>query len=352
MKSLACIVVAGICLTLCTPASAELRPVPCSLAEPPPAGAPKLSDEQATQFAKALVDRLASRVKTLEPAELHVDVPTFDWAQGELLNILTYFELSPAWDVLVLPATPLPTILIERSGADQHSIRWIISAAHAAKHDAQIETFLGITRATSQSGRTSVVRLADTLPTGKGRSRLHLEGATFSVEFLELSSAAKLPETEGALEELERLLSSLRTAVVPDDPLRTMKNLRATAGKVHEKVNAPHMQVRGDTGEGLEVTAWVNAQEPGVTELRARDAHTNKPLSLLRSQRRLQQRLGWTEDAGELMRYETSATVPETQTGFGKVHDVVFELWFTPDHAARPARKLTETRREVEGWER
>ena len=93
----------------------------------------------------------------------------------------------------------------------------------------------------------------------------------------------------------------------------------------------------------------LNPGEPGEVYLKAFEVTQGTAISVDRLRERSAERMGWSEDPGEVFLSNTNFTIYEGD--WDEPYAARVEVWFVPD-ARQPERKLMEKPSKIEGWMR
>ncbi len=161
---------------------------------------------------------------------------------------------------------------------------------------------------------------------------------------VEIDAAGNLPKTPGLLAEVEAELAAVRRATENGKPLSALSTTDTRKG-------APSVSIDDSAKQDLDIEAWINPGEAGITELRVKSGDGSKDLMISHSHLYARERVGYSGDPSQLFYANSKVVILELATGWDSTHDVLFQLWFTPDSGGA-ARKLIERRQTVSGWER
>ncbi len=180
-------------------------------------------------------------------------------------------------------------------------------------------------------------------------SCLQLESGKTALRILEKSPYRGRPLTGMALnflkKELEGLFTS-KTALEKGFDSSLMPLFSVRKGKCDIKVRA------GLQPGIYQVDAFINPGEKGYVYLKLFEGTKNMPLE--ESQEDIyyasKEYTGWSDNKNEQFFYNSRITVYEG--GFHSSYPARFELWFHPDDASTPERKLVDKIFIISGWER
>ncbi len=161
---------------------------------------------------------------------------------------------------------------------------------------------------------------------------------------VEIDDVGNLPKTPGLLVEVETELAAVRKAVQDGKPLSAISPTDTHKG-------APSITIDDSAKQELDIEAWINPGMPGVTELRVKSGDESKDLTISHAHLYARERVGYSDESEQLFYANSKVVVEEIATGWDSKHDVLVQLWFTPDSGGA-GRKLLERRQTISGWER
>jgi hypothetical protein len=161
---------------------------------------------------------------------------------------------------------------------------------------------------------------------------------------VEIDNVGDLSKTPDLLGEVETELAVVRKATQDGKPLSALSPTDTRKG-------AASITIDDSAKQELDIEAWINPGTPGVTELRVKSGDGSKELTISHAHLYARERVGYSDDSAQLFYANSKVVIREIATGWTSKHDVLFQIWFTPDSGG-PAQKLIERRQIISGWER
>jgi hypothetical protein len=169
-------------------------------------------------------------------------------------------------------------------------------------------------------------------------------GYPFSTKPGQAAIVVEPPSDERAQEVLDELqsLAKSKTAVEQGFDPELMPKFSIRSGKPELRVWSYHSGSFGC----YSLDAFVNPAEPGFAYLAVFDAVKNTPLRIQSPERTIEY-IGWSNKPEETFFYNTIVYLESGDSTYE--YPARFELWFKPDDAKKPERKLVEAVYKVSG---
>jgi hypothetical protein len=95
----------------------------------------------------------------------------------------------------------------------------------------------------------------------------------------------------------------------------------------------------------------LQAGEAGRDRVAGEVWRRSKDFTIWHSHLYARERVGYSDDSAQLFYANSKVVIEEIASGWNSKHDMLFQLWFTPD-SGEAAQKLVERRQTISGWER
>jgi len=201
-----------------------------------------------------------------------------------------------------------------------------------------------LTQAAPDAGATQVANCSYRLIPSRRIAHLYVGVPHLWISTVEIDNTGNLPKTPDLLNEVETELAAVRAATQDGKPLLALLPTDTRKG-------APSIRIDDSAKQELDVEAWINPGEPGITDLRVKSGDGSRDLTISHAHLYARERVGYSDDPSQLFYANSKVIITETATGWNSEHDVLFQLWFVPDSGAA-ARMLVERRQTIRGWER
>lgn len=289
----------------------------------------------------------SSGTKTLD-----VNLPSLKYfCDGKECDLKRYIEASPRWRVGVERLDGKDVAIAYRRLESRITTNGFIGSKTQtrvgfvfAEKPAE-PTFMSpcVTQVAPDAGATEVAVCSYRLIPFQRNAYLFVGVPNLWLSTVEIDSAGDLSKTPGLLKEVEAELAGVRIAAEDGKPLAALPSKETRKGE-------PAMTIDDSEQQELHIEAWINPGEPGVTEVRVKSGDGSKDLTISQAHLYARERVGYSEDPAQLFYANSKVEIRETAKGWNSTHDVLFQLWFTPDSGGDP-RKLIERRQTISGWE-
>lgn len=290
----------------------------------------------------------SSGTKTID-----VNLPSLKYfCDGKDADLKRYIEASPRWRVGVERLDGKDVAIAYRRldsrittngfiGSKTQTRVGFVFAEKPSKSELMLPC---VTQVAPDAGATEVAICSYRLIPSQRNAYLFVGVPNLWLSTVEIDSAGELSLTPGLLKEVETELAGVRKAAEEGKPLAALSSKETRKGE-------PAMTIDDSEQQVLHIEAWINPGEPGVTEVRVKFGDGSKDLTISQAYLYARERVGYSDDPAQLFYANSKVEIRETAKGWDSTHDVLFQLWFTPDSGADP-RKLIELRQTILGWER
>jgi hypothetical protein len=176
-------------------------------------------------------------------------------------------------------------------------------------------------------------------------SYLIIQGKNINIEIFEQSRKVSRNFTKETIAEINNELSEvLRYA----DEINT-NGAMPVLTYYPSKIDSSYFNILDGMQPGIYIVqASLKLDKAGIVYIKAFDAKTNERLSEDRITPRTTREIGWSKDGQNMFYYESELTVYEGD--WSHQYEAKFEIWFKDSSGVD--KKLKETKRIINGWER
>jgi len=285
--------------------------------------------------------------------KIDVNLPSLKYfCEGKQSDLKRYIEASPRWRVGIERRDGHERAVAYRRLETRVTLNGFIGSKTQTRVGFVFEekptepAFMSpcLTQVAPDAGATQVAICSYRLIPSQRRAYLFVGVPNLWLSTVEIDDVGKLPQTPELLAEVETELAAVRKATENGKPLPALAPTDTRKG-------APSVTVDDSAKQSLDIEAWINPGKPGVTEWQVKSGDGSKSLTISHAHLYARERVGYSDDSAQLFYANSTVVIEEIATGWDSKHDVLFQLWFTPDSGGA-AQKLIERRQTISGWER